>query len=119
MLKVLVAENALSAADRVKEALVGAGYEVCGVACTVAEAVLLGRAHRPDLAVIALQFADGGLGTDIVAQLRKNGRVHVLYVGENLHQFNGLAAGDACIAKPYDTSDLLRALKIVERGWRP
>lgn len=115
----LVAVNDLSAADRVEGALVGAGYEVCGVARTVAEAVGLGRAHRPQLAVIDLRLADGGLGTDIVAQLRNGGRLGVLYVGENLHQFDGLAVGDACIATPCNTGDLLCALWTVGRGWRP
>jgi ActR/RegA family two-component response regulator len=105
-------------ADTIAEALVGAGYEVCGVARTVSEGVALGRAVRPDLAVVDIRLADGGLGTEIVAQLRDGGRLGVLYESGYINQPIELAAGDACIAKPYCTKDLLCALKIVERGWR-
>jgi len=61
--KVLIAEDDLMIADLAEDMLVGQGYEVCGIARTVPEAVALGRQHRPDLAVIDLRLADGGLGT--------------------------------------------------------
>jgi ActR/RegA family two-component response regulator len=56
MLKVLIAEDDLTMiADR--------GYKVYGVARTVPEAVALAQLHKPDLAVLDLRLADGGLGT--------------------------------------------------------
>src|ERR1700687_3250505 len=69
MLKVLIAEDDFMIADMAEEVLVEHGYEVCGIARTVAEGVALGQRHKPDLALIDLQLADGGLGTEIVAQL--------------------------------------------------
>jgi len=118
VLKVLIAEDDLMTAETIAEALVGAGYEVSGVARTVSEGVALGRAVRPDLAIVDIRLAGGGLGTEIVTQLRDGNHIGVLYESGYINQPLELAAGDACIAKPYSTKDLLCALKIVERGWR-
>ena len=94
--------------------LVKHGYEVCGIARTVAEAVALGRRHKPDLAVIDMRLADGGLGTEIAAQLGALGRLGILYASGNIsHVMLTAADGDACLAKPYRYADLLRSLQIV------
>jgi DNA-binding response OmpR family regulator len=114
MVKVLIVEDDLMLSDTVEETLVEEGYEVCGIARTVPEALSLGRQHRPDLAVIDLRLADGGLGTDIVKQLRPLGRFGVLYATGNQPQvFLTSAYGDACLVKPYRSADLLRSLEIV------
>ena len=114
MLKVLIAEDDLMIADAAEEALLGWGYEVCGIARTVAEAVALGRLHRPDLAVIDMRLADGDSGTDIPAQLSDLGRLGVLYATGNASKVMLAAAvGDACLTKPYSSAALVRALEIV------
>jgi DNA-binding response OmpR family regulator len=111
---VLIAEDDLTIADMIEEVLVGDGYEVCGIARTVAEAVVIGLRHKPDLAVLDLRLADGGLGTDIAAQLGAVGRLGILYATGNMAQVVLTAAdGHACLAKPYSAADLLDALKIV------
>jgi len=69
--KVLIAEDDLMIADMAEMVLVEHGYEVCGIARTVPEAVALGRHHKPDLAVFDQRLADGGLGTEIAAQLER------------------------------------------------
>jgi DNA-binding response OmpR family regulator len=114
VVKVLIAEDDLMIADMTEQLLVAEGYEVCGIARTVAEGVALGRLHMPDLAVIDLRLADGGLGTAIASQLGTLGRLGVLYATGNTSQLMLTAAnGDACIAKPYRPVDLLRGLEIV------
>ncbi len=114
MSKVLIAEDDLMIADMIEDTLVRNGYEVCGIARTVAHAVALGLRHKPDLAVIDLRLADGGLGTEIVAQLALSGRPGVLYATGNISQIALTTAdGDAYIAKPYRSEDLLRGLEIV------
>jgi CheY-like chemotaxis protein len=114
MLKVLIAEDDLMVADMAEEVLVEGGYEVCGIARTVAEGVALGRLHKPDLALLDLRLSDGGLGTEIAAQLAAFGRIGVLYAtGNALHAMQNASDGDACIAKPYGSDDLVRALEIV------
>jgi CheY-like chemotaxis protein len=112
--KVLIAEDDLIIADLAEEILVEAGYEVCGIARTVAEAVALAQTHKPDLAVLDLRLADGGLGTEIAAQLLPLGRLGVLYATGNISQVVLTTAdGEACLSKPYSSADLLRGLEIV------
>jgi CheY-like chemotaxis protein len=114
VLKVLIAEDDLMIADMVEMLLVDAGYEVCGIARTVAEAVALTQRHMPDLAVIDVRLADGDLGTEIAAQLDGLHRLGVLYATGNVATVMLTAAdGHACLSKPYRSPDLLRSLEIV------
>jgi two-component system, response regulator PdtaR len=114
MLKVLIAEDDLMIADTAEEILVECGYEVCGIARTVAEGVALGRRHKPDLALIDLRLADGGFGTEIATQLGALGRLGVLYAtGNTSHVMLNAANGDACLSKPYSSDDLERGMAIV------
>ena len=114
MLKVLIAEDDLMIADMAEEILVESGYEVCGIGRTVAEAVALGRRHKPDLALLDMRLADGGLGTEVAAQLSALGRLGILYATGNITDVTLNAThGDACIVKPYSSDDLVRGLEIV------
>ena len=114
MLKVLIAEDDLMIADLAEEILVDKGYEVCGIARTVAEALALAQHHKPDLAVIDLRLADGDLGTEIAAQLLPLGRLGVLYATGNIsHVVLTTSDGDASLSKPYSSADLLRSLEVV------
>jgi DNA-binding response OmpR family regulator len=115
MLKVLIAEDDLMIAEMTEEILAAHGYEVCGIARTVDEAVALGRHHKPDLAIIDLRLADGGIGTEIATHLNEDlGSVGVLYASGNIaHVTLTAAEGQACLAKPYSSADLLRGLEIV------
>ena len=114
MLKVLIAEDDLMIADMAEEILVRAGYEVCGIARTVAEAVELVRDRKPDLAVIDMRLAEGGFGTEIAAQLSDLVQLGILYASGNmLHTMLTATNGHACLAKPYRSGDLVRSLEIV------
>jgi DNA-binding response OmpR family regulator len=114
VLKVLIAEDDLMIADLAEEILIEHGYEVCGIARTVTEAVALAHHYKPDLVVLDLRLADGGLGTEIAAWLLPLGRLGVLYATGNMTQVVLTTAdGDACLSKPYRSADLLRGLEIV------
>jgi DNA-binding response OmpR family regulator len=113
LLKVLIAEDDVMLADMLEESLIEHGYEVCGIAATVAEGVALGRLHLPDLAILDMRLADGGLGSDIAAQL-DHGHLGILYATGNVSLvLLNVADGDACLAKPYRSEDLMRSLEIV------
>jgi CheY-like chemotaxis protein len=114
VLKVLIAEDDLMIADIAEEILIEPGYEVCGIARTVAEAVALAQHQKPDLAVLDLRLADRGLGIEIAARLLPLGRIGVLYATANVSQVVLTTSdGDACLSKPYSSADLLRGLEIV------
>jgi DNA-binding response OmpR family regulator len=112
MLKVLIVEDELMLADFAEEILVEHGYEISGIARTVTEAIALARRSRPDLVILDLRLADGRLGTEVASQLPPLGRPGILYVTGNMSQV-GLINGDACLAKPYRSADLVRGLEIV------
>lgn len=115
MLKVMIAEDDLFIADMLEDVLVQGGYEVCGIARTVEEGVDLGERHKPDLAVLDVRLAEGGLGTDVAARLNPRGRLGVLYATGNIGQIELTKAdGEACLGKPYRPVDIVRALEIVE-----
>ena len=71
---VMIAEDDLLMADMLEDVLVAGGYEVCGIARTVEQGIELGDRCKPDLAVLDIRLADGGLGTDIAARLHSRGR---------------------------------------------
>jgi len=112
--KVLIAEDDLMIADMAEEFLFQRGYDVCGIARTVDEAVALARLHKPDLVVIDMRLADGGLGTQVAAELKLLPHLGILYASGNLSQIILTAAnGHACLSKPYRGTDLVRGLEIV------
>jgi two-component sensor histidine kinase/CheY-like chemotaxis protein len=116
MAKVMIAEDDLVMADMLEEVLIDGGYEVCGIARTVDEAVALDTRHEPDLAILDVRLAAGGLGTEVSARLTRQGRPGILYAtGNTDHLGLTKADGDACLRKPYRPADVVRALKIVEQ----
>jgi DNA-binding response OmpR family regulator len=115
MLRVLIAEDDLMIADLLGVVLTASGYEVCGIVCTVDEAVALGELHKPDLAVLDVRLARGGRGSEIARRLNSRGQFGVLYsTGDDARISTlTLADGEASIAKPYRAEDIVRALEIV------
>jgi two-component sensor histidine kinase/ActR/RegA family two-component response regulator len=115
MLKVMIAEDDLVIADMLEEFLEDAGYEVCGIARTVAAGVALAKCHKPDLALLDLRLSNGGFGTEVAAQIDRTGGVGILYVTGNASQIKLTKDdGDARLDKPYRPADVVRALEIVE-----
>jgi len=114
MPRILIAEDDLMIADMAEAFLLEAGYDVCGIARTVPEAVELAGTCGPDLALLDLRLADGGLGTEIVARLAPHAGLGILYASGNLSdQVLTAADGHASLSKPYRAIDLLRALELV------
>ena len=114
MLKVLIVENDLMIADFVEDNLVTAGYAVCGIATTVADAIALGAQHNPDLGVFDLRLDDGESGTVAASALRRHGKIGVLYAtASDIHPLLRHAEGEGYIVKPYTASELVAALGIV------
>lgn len=74
MSDVLVVEDDLLIADLLKAALEADGYNVSGVARTVAEGKESAERHPPNFAVIDIRLADGNLGTELGAYLRNTTR---------------------------------------------
>jgi CheY-like chemotaxis protein len=111
---VMIAENDLMVADMLHEVLIVGGYTVCGIAQTVADGIMLAERHKPDLALLDVRLAAGGLGTEIAAGIDRNGGVGILYTTGNVGTTTLTKAdGDACLRKPYRPAEIVRALAIV------
>jgi DNA-binding response OmpR family regulator len=114
MLKVLIAEDELMIADLLEQVLAEQGFEVCGIARTVAEAVALGELHKPDVAILDVRLARGGHGPEIARRLKCSRPLGVLYAtGERRNSNLAASDGEAVIRKPYRLEDVGRALEIV------
>lgn len=101
-LKILIIEDDLLIADMTEEMLVSHGYNVCGIATTVSQAIDIGKWQAPDIALIDDQLADGGLGTEAGARLRETSNLGILYItGKNPQVALQTAIGHACLVKPY------------------
>jgi DNA-binding response OmpR family regulator len=102
-------------ADCLEEALIDAGFRVCGIARTVADAVELATCHDPGLGVIDVNLGGGRTGTEIAAALRRRGPFGVLYVtGNPEHPALAAAEGEGCLIKPYSLRSVVAALGIVD-----
>jgi DNA-binding response OmpR family regulator len=113
LLKIMIAEDDAMIASLTQDILVDHGYAVCGIANTVAAAVALARREQPDLAIIDLRLADDGLGTAIVAELGKLGKLGILYTTGSAQIVLTASDGHARLAKPFRDTELLRSLEIV------
>lgn len=114
MRNILIVEDNYMIADQVEEHLQHNGYEVCGIASTVADALSLYREHQPDLLIVDIRLEHGELGTEIAAQLAPLGKLGILYVTGNGNEVVlSEADGHACLGKPYVAADLLRSLQLV------
>jgi CheY-like chemotaxis protein len=115
MTKVLIAEDDILIADMLSDVVTEAGFEVCGIATTSAEAIALGERHRPDLALIDVHLAGGDDGTEVAEHLMQMMKIGVLYTTGNCQQVMEKGPkGVGCLAKPFALRDAVSALKIVD-----
>ena len=113
-LNILIVEDDLIMADLLAEILTTHGHRVCGISRSVDYAIAIGAIFRPDLAIIDVRLADGGLGPSVALALNGLSGMAVLYATGNLEQAVLLkACGQGCISKPYCAEDLLRSIEIV------
>ena len=116
MLKVLIAEDNVLLADIIEGYLISRGYDVCGLAGSVDEAVALTDLHRPDLAVLDFRLRDGEYGSQVPARLKDKNATGILYAsGDPLKGRLTREDGEAYIQKPYAMSELACALDIVHK----
>ena len=113
MLKVLITEDNIILADILEGYLIEQGYDVCGLASTVDEAVILADTHRPELGVFDYRLRDG-YSSQIRPRIKDKNGIGILFAsGDSLKSKLTQADGEAYIQKPYGMSDLAQALRIV------
>ena len=79
-MRVLIVEDEPFVALELEELLLDEGFEVVGSAANAAQAIDLGRRHRPDLALLDLNLADGLTGPRIAKTLVNERLATVVFV---------------------------------------
>jgi ActR/RegA family two-component response regulator len=98
---VLIAEDDLNVASALAEVVVNAGYQLHGIARTVEEAIDLGLAKKPNVAVLDLRLADHRPAIEAAAGLSALGNIGILYTTGTISRFALTAAhGHACLTNP-------------------
>jgi DNA-binding response OmpR family regulator len=114
-MNVLIVEDDLSISDLLQQELEVAGYSVSGVARTAKEAEASAERHEPDFAIVDVRLANGDLGTDVAAFLRRTTKAGIIFSTGNSNDLSVMAPlGDAVMTKPYRMSDVGRGLKIID-----
>ena len=113
MPKILIAEDNVILADLLEYYLISQGFDVCGIASTVDEAVALADLHDPDIAVLDFRLG-AERASEIRARTRNKNNMAILFVsGDPLDGKLSEADGEAYLQKPYGMHELLQALRIV------
>ncbi len=113
---VLIVEDEALVALVIEEALIEAGYRVCGVADTAARAMALAARYDPDLAVVDVRLAAGGDGIAVAEALAARRPIGILYATGNCAEVRRRArVGHGCLSKPFSMGSLISALGAVSR----
>jgi DNA-binding response OmpR family regulator len=122
-LRVLIVEDEILIALDVESALVSAGYDICGVASSEAEALSLADTFRPAFAVVDVSLSPGD-GRVVAKELVRRYGVTVLFASGQCRELDTLRGTGAagCMPKPFRADDIPAALAVaakVRRGKSP
>jgi CheY-like chemotaxis protein len=113
-LRILVVEDEALIALELQCLLEDLGYVVAGVASSSAEAIELGRATAPDIALVDIHLIDGPTGIEVARMLSLDPRTSVVFMTANDKRIPADFAGAlGVIAKPYSERAVAGALRYV------
>lgn len=114
MLNILIVEDDPLLAETVRHLVeLNPRYRVTALACDLASATGAADAHKPDLALVDLQLANGSSGYAVAAKLHDAG-IACLFTTARAPGFPVRDLAIGCLQKPYREEDLVRALAEAE-----
>jgi two-component system, response regulator PdtaR len=112
--RVLIVEDEALVALELEELLLDEGFEVVGSAAKAAQAIDLGRRHRPDLALLDLNLADGLTGPGIAKTLVHERLATVVFVTGQANLLpSDLHGAFGAIEKPCVGRPMVEALRFL------
>ena len=115
-LEVLIVEDDPLVALDEAQTVESLGHHVIGVAAEAMEAAALVRDHRPNIALLDVNLADGATGPLLCAWLVETYGIPVVFVTGSPEQLPpGFAGALGCVVKPYATHVLEAALSFADR----
>ena len=113
-MKILIVEDEPLLAATLKQLVeLNPLYEATAIADDVEAAMKSVEAQPPELALVDLQLANGTSGFSLAARLHELG-IACLFTTGNAPGFPVPDLALGCLRKPFDTDDLIRALKEAE-----
>ena len=109
----LIVEDEALVALELEELLLDEGFEVVGSAANAAQAIDLGRRHRPDLALLDLNLADGLTGPRIAKTLVHERLAIVFVTGQANLLPSDLHGAFGVIEKPCVGQAMVEALRFL------
>ena len=95
------------------DSLDDAGHEVMGPAATMAEAMALCDALRPELALLDIHLRDGSSGVDVARALfGRWGVISIFASGEMMEARRARDVALGYIRKPYEVQTVLRSVEV-------
>ena len=115
---ILIVEDEFIVANDLRLMLTKAGYEVCGIAVSVHEAIELLEKNQPTWVLLDIFLQDGSMGTEFAAHLNKH-NIGFIYISANTNQ-SILETAKATqpygfVVKPFREKDLLIMLDIARQ----
>lgn len=109
--RIVVVEDEALVAMLIEDSLTAAGHEIIGIADTVADAVALVEADRPDLVLCDIMLLDGDSGLDVATFLAARGIACLFVCGQppSAEVARGIAIG--CFLKPFRPAPLNEAVQ--------
>jgi DNA-binding NarL/FixJ family response regulator len=109
---VLIVEDEALISMAIEDALLDAGYRLRGSASTEKEAYDLCALSVPTFAIVDLNLGPGGNGINVGRKLAARGTLVLFASADCPNQRDAMAGAGAvaCMGKPYDATDVARAL---------
>jgi len=110
-LRILVVEDDAMIAMLLADMVAAIGHDVCAIEATEAGAVAAAVRCKPDLMIVDARLGNES-GVSAVEQILHNGFVPHVFVSGDIATVRALKLGAVTIPKPFNESDLLRAIQL-------
>ena len=110
---VLIVEDDASVAQAIADGVRLAGYTVCAICATGAEAVDWMQRRRPSLAIVDVELDEDMSGVEAAREMQRIGPVGILFVTGFPDTVRTAGVGHAWMPKPYRVLDLINGLEVV------
>lgn len=109
-LRILLVEDSSALAQLTSSMIQDVGHRIAGLAETVADAIELARANRPDLAIVDIALPDG-CGLDLVQYFRRDDIPCIIASAYLPTSSETVMDGIPWLTKPFTERDLTAALE--------
>ena len=109
-LRILVVDDDAIIAMLLADIFAGMGHDVCAIEATEAGAVAAAVRCRPDLMIVDARLGDES-GVVAVEEILRTGFVPHVFISGDISTIRALKPGAVVLQKPFDESDLVRAIR--------